>query len=65
MKAVVWHGKEDVRVDQLPDPTIEEPTDAPSGGDGVNGDALRVERSMASWASQRSARRQPVNAIAL
>ena len=28
MKAVAWHGKEDVRVDQVPDPTIEEPTDA-------------------------------------
>jgi threonine dehydrogenase-like Zn-dependent dehydrogenase len=28
MKAVVWHGTEDVRVDEVPDPTIEEPTDA-------------------------------------
>ena len=28
MKAVVWHGKEDVRVDNVPDPTIREPTDA-------------------------------------
>ena len=28
MKAVVWHGKRDVSVDQVPDPTIEEPTDA-------------------------------------
>jgi threonine dehydrogenase-like Zn-dependent dehydrogenase len=28
MKAVVWHGKEDVRVDEVPDPTIQEPTDA-------------------------------------
>ena len=28
MKAVVWHGKEDVRVDDVPDPTIQEPTDA-------------------------------------
>jgi threonine dehydrogenase-like Zn-dependent dehydrogenase len=28
VKAVVWHGKEDVRVDQVPDPAIEEPTDA-------------------------------------
>src|SRR3954465_11976753 len=28
MKAVVWHGKRDVRVDDVPDPTIEEPTDA-------------------------------------
>jgi threonine dehydrogenase-like Zn-dependent dehydrogenase len=28
MKAVTWHGKRDVRVDEVPDPTIEEPTDA-------------------------------------
>lgn len=28
MKALVWHGKEDVRVDQVPDPTLVEPTDA-------------------------------------
>jgi threonine dehydrogenase-like Zn-dependent dehydrogenase len=28
MKAVVWHGREDVRVDQVPDPVIKEPTDA-------------------------------------
>jgi threonine dehydrogenase-like Zn-dependent dehydrogenase len=28
MKAVVWHGKEDVRVDTVPDPRIEQPTDA-------------------------------------
>ena len=28
MRAVVWHGKEDVRVDNVPDPRIEQPTDA-------------------------------------
>ena len=28
MKAVGWHGKRDVRVDEVPDPTIEDPTDA-------------------------------------
>jgi threonine dehydrogenase-like Zn-dependent dehydrogenase len=28
MKALTWHGKRDVRVDTVPDPTIEEPTDA-------------------------------------
>ncbi len=28
MKAVVWHGKEDVRVDNVPDPIIQEPNDA-------------------------------------
>jgi len=27
MKAVTWHGKRDVRVDTVPDPAIEEPTD--------------------------------------
>jgi threonine dehydrogenase-like Zn-dependent dehydrogenase len=28
MKAVVWHGKRDVRVEDAPDPAIQEPTDA-------------------------------------
>jgi threonine dehydrogenase-like Zn-dependent dehydrogenase len=28
VKAVVWHGREDVRVDQVPDPRIEQATDA-------------------------------------
>jgi threonine dehydrogenase-like Zn-dependent dehydrogenase len=28
MKALTWHGKRDVRVDTVPDPSIEEPTDA-------------------------------------
>jgi threonine dehydrogenase-like Zn-dependent dehydrogenase len=28
VKAVVWHGKEDVGVEDVPDPQIEEPTDA-------------------------------------
>jgi threonine dehydrogenase-like Zn-dependent dehydrogenase len=28
VRAVVWHGKRDVRVDTVPDPVIEEPTDA-------------------------------------
>jgi threonine dehydrogenase-like Zn-dependent dehydrogenase len=28
MKAVRWHGKRDVSVDEVPDPAIEEPTDA-------------------------------------
>jgi threonine dehydrogenase-like Zn-dependent dehydrogenase len=27
MKALVWHGKEDVRVDNVPDPKIEKPND--------------------------------------
>jgi threonine dehydrogenase-like Zn-dependent dehydrogenase len=28
MKAVTWHGKRDVRVEEVPDPAIQEPTDA-------------------------------------
>jgi threonine dehydrogenase-like Zn-dependent dehydrogenase len=28
MKAVTWHGKKDVRVEEVPDPVIQEPTDA-------------------------------------
>src|SRR5215217_6411237 len=28
MKALAWHGKRDVRVDNVPDPSIQEPTDA-------------------------------------
>ena len=28
MKAVVWHGRRDVRVETVPDPVLEEPTDA-------------------------------------
>jgi threonine dehydrogenase-like Zn-dependent dehydrogenase len=28
MKALTWHGRRDVRVDSVPDPTIEQPTDA-------------------------------------
>jgi threonine dehydrogenase-like Zn-dependent dehydrogenase len=28
MRALAWHGKRDVRIDTVPDPTIREPTDA-------------------------------------
>jgi threonine dehydrogenase-like Zn-dependent dehydrogenase len=28
LKALTWHGKRDVRIDNVPDPTIQEPTDA-------------------------------------
>jgi len=28
VKASTWHGKRDVRVDTVPDPKIEQPTDA-------------------------------------
>jgi hypothetical protein len=27
MKALTWHGKRDVRVEQVPDPVLKEPTD--------------------------------------
>ena len=27
MKALTWHGRRDVRVDSVPDPAIEQPTD--------------------------------------
>ena len=28
MKAVVWHGVGDIRLDEVDDPTVQEPTDA-------------------------------------
>jgi threonine dehydrogenase-like Zn-dependent dehydrogenase len=28
MRALTWHGKRDVRIDTVPDPTVQEPTDA-------------------------------------
>ena len=28
MKAVVWHATRDARVEEVPDPKIEQPTDA-------------------------------------
>ena len=28
MRALTWHGKRDVRITEVPDPRIEEPTDA-------------------------------------
>ncbi|MGN6694027.1 MAG: alcohol dehydrogenase catalytic domain-containing protein, partial [Aquihabitans sp.] len=27
MKALTWHGKRDVRIDEVPDPSLKEPTD--------------------------------------
>lgn len=27
MRALTWHGKRDVRVETVPDPVLEEPTD--------------------------------------
>ena len=31
MRALTWHGKRDVRVDTVPDPTIKDPTDVDRG----------------------------------
>ena len=50
MKAVTWHGKRDVRVDTVADPSIEEPTDAivspPAASLGCAGACVRgAERS--------------------
>ena len=28
MRALTWHGKRDIRCETVPDPTIEQPTDA-------------------------------------
>ena len=28
MKPLTWHGRRDVRVEDVPDPTIQDPTDA-------------------------------------
>lgn len=28
MRAVVWHGVGDIRIDEVPDPKVQEPTDA-------------------------------------
>ena len=28
MRALTWHGKRDVRVETVPDPSIQKPTDA-------------------------------------
>lgn len=29
MRPVVWHGVGDVRLDEVPDPTVQDPTDMP------------------------------------
>ncbi len=31
MRAAVWHGVGDVRLDEVPDPSIQDPTDAGRG----------------------------------
>ena len=74
MKAVTWHGKRDVRVEQVPDPVIKEPNDAIVRVTSTNicGSDLHLYEVLAafmepgtSWAtspwawSRRSARRPP------
>ena len=49
MKAVAWHGRRDVRVDEVPDPRIEEPTDAIVGDSDERhhaGDVFEVPRGV-------------------
>ena len=44
MKALTWHGKRDVRVEQMPDPGIEDPTDVIVGvmSSGICGSDLHL-----------------------
>jgi threonine dehydrogenase-like Zn-dependent dehydrogenase len=51
MKAVVWHGHRDVRVDEVSDPRIEEPTDAivRVTSSGICGSDLHLYEVLASF----------------
>jgi threonine dehydrogenase-like Zn-dependent dehydrogenase len=51
MKAVVWHGARDVRVDEVPDPKIEQPTDAviKVTSSGICGSDLHLYEVMAAF----------------
>jgi threonine dehydrogenase-like Zn-dependent dehydrogenase len=51
MKAVTFHGRRDVRVDNVPDPTIEEPTDAlvRVTSSGICGSDLHLYEVMAAF----------------
>jgi threonine dehydrogenase-like Zn-dependent dehydrogenase len=51
MKAVTFHGKRDVRVDSVPDPTIEQPTDAivRVTSSGICGSDLHLYEVMAAF----------------
>jgi threonine dehydrogenase-like Zn-dependent dehydrogenase len=67
MKALAWHGKGDIRCDEVPDPTVEHPRDAiikigafrilrfrPAGGiisHMKKGDVLGHENMARSWKS--------------
>jgi threonine dehydrogenase-like Zn-dependent dehydrogenase len=54
MKAVVWHDKRDVRVETVPDPTIQEPTDAivRTTSTGLCGSDLHLYEVMAPFMSE-------------
>src|ERR671932_331616 len=51
MRAVTWHGRRDVRVDTVPDPRIEEPTDAivRVTSSGICGSDLHLYEVLASF----------------
>jgi threonine dehydrogenase-like Zn-dependent dehydrogenase len=54
MKAVTWHGKRDVRVEEVPDPKIEKPTDAVIRitSSGICGSDLHLYEVMAPFMSE-------------
>lgn len=54
MKAVTWHGKRDVRVDTVPDPRIEDPTDVIVGvtSSGICGSDLHLYEVLAPFMSE-------------
>ena len=44
MQAVTWHGRRDVRLEEVPDPAIQEPTDAIAcGGCFMRGQGLHAQ----------------------
>jgi hypothetical protein len=48
VKALPWHGRRDVRVTEVPDPRLEEPTDAPVLFDTV------LAGAVSTWSSAES-----------
>jgi threonine dehydrogenase-like Zn-dependent dehydrogenase len=54
MKAVTWHGKRDVRVDEVPDPAIQEPTDAVVRitSSGICGSDLHLYETLGAFMSE-------------
>ena len=57
MKALTWHGKRDVRVDTVPDPAIEQRTDAivRITSTGICGSDLHLYEVLGLWARSRCA----------